>query len=184
MAEAAKADPKNPVLSLASVFEFDNMAADRQFGVCPIPLYEFGDQDFEVMAEGKELDRIQARLKQLDIFQYFFPPPDRVALGLAELGKASGSDIVDAIEKSPKLGHPLGDAELLPSFSSLRELVEDMKDVGYLVEGERVVEITPNGQTIRNTTKYRPAESFLTKLLNRFSVSISASPKDLLPPGH
>jgi hypothetical protein len=67
----------------------------------------------------------------------------------------------------------------------LPDLIETLSELGYLAEGEHGVEVTPAGQTTRMQLKFRPREGLISKLINRFTVNanISASIKDILPPG-
>src|SRR5258708_11578521 len=47
----------------------DSSAADRQLGICPIPLYDFSAADYELLLSGDPIHHIQARLKRLGIYQ-------------------------------------------------------------------------------------------------------------------
>jgi hypothetical protein len=171
-------------ISFSDIYNIDYLAVDRACGVCPIPLYEFQDTDWNLFFQGSDIESIQHRLKQLDIFQYFFPPPDQVALGLAERGLTKRAEIIEAIERSPSLGHPFGETELVSGTDSLVEMVDALEERNYVAEFEQVVEVTPTGRITRTSVKGRPRESFISKLLNRVNVNLSASPKDFLPPGH
>jgi hypothetical protein len=73
------------ITALMSIRSMDSAEADRRLGVCPIPLYEFSDQDYELLAAGAaRVDELQDRLKQMGIYQYFFPAPDQLLLGLTD----------------------------------------------------------------------------------------------------
>jgi hypothetical protein len=76
----------NSQISLTQLYEYDGSAIDRQYGVCPIPLYQLTETDWELILSGVRNEDIQQRLKELNIFQYFFPAPDQLALGVAERG--------------------------------------------------------------------------------------------------
>jgi hypothetical protein len=73
-------------ISLAKLYEFDSTAIDRAYGVCPVPLYQLEEKDWDLFLEGRRIDEVQEKLKSLNIFQYFFPPPDQLALAVAERG--------------------------------------------------------------------------------------------------
>jgi hypothetical protein len=93
--------------SVSKLYDFDSQAIDREYGVCPLPLYEFETTDWSLFEAGKDIDEIQARLKALDIFQYFFPPPDQLALALAERGVTHKPEIMEILNGSSEVGHPL-----------------------------------------------------------------------------
>jgi len=172
------------VIPLANLLTLDGMEADRRFGICPIPLYEFTDQDWELLLSGTALVDIEERLKALGIYQYFFPPPDQITLGMVERSDASLQTISSALDIAAKIGHPLGTNELVRAQAALPELVEQLTDCGLLVEGEMGLEITETGAQARTTVKFRPREGFLSKLIQRFTVNVnvSVSPKDFIPP--
>lgn len=179
-------DNKDPSISFERLMQIDNTAIDREYGVCPVPLYEFSPDDWELLLRGERLDEIQHRLRELNIYQYFFPAPDQVVLGLADKGLTVRDDIIRAIQECQPLGHPLGDTEIVPAITSIPDLLEVLGDLGYIAEGEHGIEVSPAGQTSRMTLKYRPREGLISKLINRFTVNanvnLSASPKDFM--GH
>jgi hypothetical protein len=181
---ALRSSPPNVVIPLANLLTLDSMEADRRFGICPVPLYEFTEQDWELLLSGTALAEIEQRLKALGIYQYFFPPPDQITLGMVERSAASLPTISSALDIAPKIGHPLGASELVRTQPALPELVEQLTDCGLLVEGEMGLEITPSGAQARTTVKFRPREGFLSKLIQRFTVNanVSVSPKDFIPP--
>jgi hypothetical protein len=172
------------VIPLANLLTLDSMEADRRFGICPIPLYEFTEQDWELLLSGTALMDIAERLKALGIYQYFFPPPDQITLGMVERGDASVRTISSALDIAPEIGHPLGTSELVRAQAAVPELVEQLTDCGLLVEGEMGLEITETGAQARTTVKFRPREGFLSKLIQRFTVNanVSVSPKDFIQP--
>lgn len=171
-----------PSISFEKLLEIDNTAVDRQHGVCPIPLYEFSESDWGLFFEGNHIEDIQNRLRELNIYQYFFPAPDHLALGLADNGMKAGSDIIRAVNEAAELGHPLGDSEIVPTITAVPEILEALKDIGYIAEGEHGIEVSPDGQTSRMTIKYRPREGLVAKLINRIAVNanVSITPKDFL----
>jgi hypothetical protein len=174
----------DPSISFERLLQIDNTAIDRQYGVCPVPLYEFTPEDWDLFFRGDRVDEVQQRLRELNIYQYFFPAPDQVALGMADKGLTVREDIIKAIHDCQALGHPLGDTEIVPPITQLPDLIDALSDRGYLAEGEHGVEVSPAGQTTRMLLKYRPREGLISKLINRITVNanVSASLKDLLPP--
>jgi hypothetical protein len=179
----AKSSP-NMVIPLGNLVALDSMEADRRFGICPVPLYEFTEQDWELLLSGTALEVIEERLKVLGIYQYFFPPPDQITLGMVERSGANLQTVSSALDIAPKIGHPLGASELVRTQAALPELVEQLTDCGLLVEGEMGLEITESGAQARTTVKFRPREGLLSKLIQRFTVNanVSVSPKDFIPP--
>lgn len=176
-----------PYISFENLLAIDNMETDRKYGVCPIPLYEFTEQDWSLLLDPNKLDELQTRLKALGIYQYFYPAPDNLALGLIDKGVNKPHDLLNVIAGSAAVGHPLGETEIVPAITQIPELLEALSSAGYLAEGENGVEVTPTGTTYRTNIKFRPRESLVSKLINRFAVNtnvnLSASVKDLLPPG-
>jgi hypothetical protein len=172
-------------IPLANLLTMDSMEADRAYGICPIPMYELSDRDWELLLSGGNLGDIQERLKALGVFQYFFPPPDQIALGMVERDGANVASISSAVDAAPKIGHPLGPSELVSSSGTfMPEMVAELIDHGLLVEGEFGLEVTPSGTNVRSMVKFRPREGVLSKLIQRFSVNanVSVSPKDFFPP--
>lgn len=184
ISQSLKTDSENPAISFEKLLEIDNTAIDRRHGVCPIPLYEFSESDWSLFFEGNHIEDIQNRLRELNIYQYFFPAPDHLALGLADNGMKAGRDIIRAVDEAAELGHPLGDSEIVRSITAVPEILEALKDIGYIAEGEHGIEVSPEGQTSRMMIKYRPREGLIAKLINRFSVNanLSVTAKDFL--GH
>jgi hypothetical protein len=67
------------VVSLGPLAKLDNLTIDREFGVCPIPLYELKEPDWNVVMSGNDIDAIRELFRGLGIYQYFFPAPDSLA---------------------------------------------------------------------------------------------------------
>lgn len=157
----------------------DNLAEDRQQGICPIPTYELSDHDWETFLRGEQIDEIQARLKSLNIFQYFFPPTDSFALAMVDNGKGNLTDIAAAAEMAEAGGHELSGNEILPGVSNLPDILEALKDVGYIAEGEMSWEMTKTGENLRQSVKFRHRESLMAKLIGQFSAKLNMDLKDL-----
>jgi hypothetical protein len=165
------------------VAKSDNLAGDRKHGVCPVPTYELTEKDWDLFGSGRHIDEVQERLKALNIYQYFYPPADSVALGLIDRDVGTEAEIQKGFDIAEKGGHVLSKNELLPEAKDLPELLEALKAQGYVAEGEYSYEATEEGRTVRKSVKVRPRESFLTKIINRINLNASISPKDFIPPG-
>jgi hypothetical protein len=181
--EGFKQDPPSPIIPLTNLLTMDSMAVDRQHGICPLPLYEFTENDWELFLSGRRIDDVEERLRALGIFQYFFPPPDQIALGFADRNSASIGTIASAIELAPAMGHPLAEPELVNGRVDPVSIVEQLVDQGLLVEGEIGCEVTEDGNTQRATVRFRPREGLISKLLQRLNVKFEATvnPKDWFP---
>jgi hypothetical protein len=151
---AMRGGAQNLSISVARLRHIDNLEIDRKNGICPLPLYEFSESDWGALTGDEHLDDLRKRLKKLGIYQYFFPAPDQLALGLAERTLGQKRKMIEVIERAPDLGHPFGDLEILKDRSSIPK---------------------------RSTIKFRPQESVFQRLLNRFSMNVSVSPKDFFP---
>lgn len=172
------------VIPLSALYRLDNAAIDRAYGICPLPLYEFVKSDWEAFLAAKDIDLIRERLKSLGIFQYFYPPADQIALGVAERGIKHRSEIVEVVNSSPSIGHPLAPSELVPSGTQIAELVDALTDRGFLTEVNQNIEVSDQGLKARVAIKTRPREGLLSKLITRFSLkaslTVNADSKDLL----
>jgi hypothetical protein len=168
-------DPSTP--RTAGPLHQDPFALDRQFGICPVPLYQLQDSEIEAILTATDVDAIRDMLIRLGVLQYFFPPADQVALGLVESRADKPEYTVQNLYKVPGMGHPFGEKELVPNDTPLTELLDALKEQDLLIEGEYSLELTPTGRAIRSSVRFKPRESLLTKLLNRISVSFSL--KDL-----
>lgn len=181
--DAGFTDPTSIAYEVVSqINQTDNLAADRKHGVCPVPTYELTEQDWDLFASGKHIEEVKERLKALNIYQYFFPPADSVALGLIDREVGTAADIERGFELAQQSGHVVSKNELIPDASELPELLEGLKTMGYIAEGEFSYETTQEGRTVRQTIRVRPRESFVTKIVNRINISASLSPKDFFPP--
>jgi hypothetical protein len=114
-------------IHFARLREIDNMAIDQQHGICPVPLYEFQDQDWELFNSGVRVEEARERMKELGVYQYFFPSADHLVLGAVDRGVDRTRDIVAAVDSAPDLGHPLGELELVRGMSDLPTLIEELK---------------------------------------------------------
>jgi hypothetical protein len=171
-----------PNVGLSSLIALDPAELDRAYGVCSIPLYAFSQAEVDLFQSGKDIEYIQSILRKHDIFQYFFPPADQLALGIAEIRPATPSDIVGHLTKVPELGHPFGSLELVRSPVDLTEIIDALKDKGLMVEGEFGIELTKDGQAVRATVRYKPKEGLLQKISRVISMKLDLSLSDLFKP--
>jgi hypothetical protein len=166
--------------TIFSVANTDSSEHDRRLGVCPVPLYEFTESDYELFLSGTDLDEIRARLKTLGIYQYFFPPPDHLLLGLTDKQITENGSLVLAAEQAPAHGHPIGNPEIFSSPATLMETLEELTGQGYVAEGEFGVTITEKGREIRQNIQIRPREGLINKIARIVSIKVDLSLKDLL----
>jgi hypothetical protein len=166
--------------TIFSIASMDSSELDRQLGVCPIPLYELTESDHELFVSGTELDEVRDRLKALGIYQYFFPSPDHLLLGLAHKQITNDGSLVLAAEKAPAHGHPIGAPELFSTPATLMETLEELTGRGYVAEGEFGVTITNSGREIRQNIQFRPREGLISKIAKIVSVKVDLSLKDLI----
>ncbi len=155
--EGAKAPP---IFDLRKLIAYDPVSVDRSLGVCSIPLYDFTPENVEVFHSGKDVDTARELLKQKDVFQYFFPAADQLALGFVDEEHLPVSEVVDRLNKTPEVGHPFGQLELVAAETKVRDIVDALQDRGLLVEGEMGVEITPDGTVLWRKPVPGPARAW------------------------
>ncbi len=164
---------------LTQVSQIDNLSGDRVQGICPIPTYELSENDWELFHENKELEKIEERLKSLDVYQYFFPPADRLALGLVDRGMSTESEIASAFSVAESQGHRIAGNSIVPDATDLHETMVGLREKGYVLEGEFSTELTENGRNIRSTVRIRPSEGLITKLIQIVSIKVNIDLKDI-----
>lgn len=142
----------------------DNMSLDRENGLCPIPTYEFTEQDWEMFLSGSNKDDIARRLREMEIFQYFFPSQDQLALGLIDRGAQSFDQLASGVGVAERDGHVISENSILDTAANLRDIVDEFKGIGLVTEGEMSWELTEDGKTIRNAVKFRPSEGLISRL--------------------
>ena len=158
----------------------DPSSADRMFGICPIPLYDFTDIEIAALAELGNPDAAADILRSKGILQYFFPAPDQIALGLVDRSaKVREEQLVQQVQLAPEVGHPFGPSELTSVAESIVSVIEQLQSKKLIVEGEFGLELSSAGHSVRQTVKFRPRESLISKLLNKISISLSL--RDLFP---
>ncbi|NOE18097.1 hypothetical protein GS634_08165 [Ruegeria atlantica] len=167
---------------LTQFSNMDNLAGDREQGICPVPTYELTESDWDLFHQNKHVDEIQARLRDLDIYQYFFPPADSLALGLIDRGLATEGEVLDGFELAQTQGHQLSENAIVPDVDGLFEIVEALKANGYAIEGEFSTELTDQGRAVRKVVNIRPSEGLIAKISRVMSVKVDLNLKDLLGP--
>lgn len=173
---------KELLLNFERLATADPTRADRDLGICPLPLFEFSEAQLETISSGSRVDDIVELLRQQDVFQFFFPAPDQLALGLIDRGITDRAQVPVLISKAPEFGHPLGVPELT-EIDNLLETVEALEDKGLVVEGELGVSITPSGTDIRANVKFKSKEGALSKVMNRVNVNVNVGLNQLFPGG-
>lgn len=165
-------------IDFSSILNYDPIAADRLVGVCGFPLYDFTADSIETIASATSSDIVAELLSKRDIYQYFFPGPDQIALGLIDRGIHKPTDIKSELQRTPSLGHPLGQMEILDPNTSPLEIIDALHDRKLVVEGEYGIEVSDEGKKARMTVKFKPKEGLISKLIGQFSLRVDL--KDLL----
>jgi len=167
------------IIDLSRLINHDPTKEDLNLGICPIPLYNFSENQIEAFHSGFDIEKVREILKINDIFQYFFPPPDHLALGLTEIAPKSEKNLIDHLQVVPNLGHPFGRHEIISKDVSLVDLIDSLKSKDLMVEGDTGIEITEQGKSIRASVKFKPREGFLKKLSNVLSIKLDLNLRDL-----
>ncbi|MBB4053546.1 hypothetical protein GGR20_003208 [Devosia subaequoris] len=175
---AAEKNP-NAIISLAGLTAIDNMALDRKNGICPIPLYELDEAEWRTLSTSKDVGEVKERLERMGVYQYFFPPEDDLALGFIDKGLSGAAALQNAVTKTQELGHQIAAPTLTTAAGDVRETVEQLQELGYVVEGEFGYEVSASGETRRANFKIRPQESLFSKILGRVSVGVTFDPTKL-----
>lgn len=161
------------IQELKAAAEEDPIAKDRELGVCGIPIYGFSAEEFSDLMETDHVDFVRETLRRKNILQYFFPPPDQLALGLVDRFRPKNrAHLIDLTKSAPAMGHPFGQPEIVQA-SSPQQVIDELLDRGLAVEGELTIDIGPDGQSLRSTVRFKPREGLLSKIINRISVDLS-----------
>ena len=123
-------------IDLGTILTYDPIAPDRSLGICPVPLYDFQAQDIISVSASKSPDEVVPILKQYDIYQYFFPAPDSLAVGIIDHGVTNLQNITQHVESAPTLGHPFGEMELVQRDTSPFAVIDALRERKLVVEGE------------------------------------------------
>lgn len=164
---------------LTQFSSMDNLAGDRQYGICPVPTYELTESDWELFGSRKHIDGVRERLRELNIFQYFYPPADSLTLGLIDSGIANEEMISDGMNLAQQQGHTISKNAIISEAGQLSEIIEKLKEEGYAMEGEFSMELTNDGKAVRQTLKVRPSEGLITKLSQLLSIKVDINLRDI-----
>ncbi|HEX8888295.1 MAG TPA: hypothetical protein VF779_03920 [Pyrinomonadaceae bacterium] len=146
---------------------------DHQAGLCSIQFDRFAHDEIELIQSGVDMEAIKEMLRRRHLFQYFFPAPDHLALGLIESGRVhSLPQLIDQLVRTPDLGHPFGPNELMTVKLSFTEMVKELQNLGLVKEGTSGLEITDEGRRTRALVRDKPREGLLFKILNRISANL------------
>lgn len=166
-------DP-NPQISIEPLTRVDSQSWDRAYGLCPFPLYELSESDWELFRSARDLDAINDRLLSLGVRQYFHPPVDQAALGIIDRGITAPQDVANAVTQLPAIGHPTERPEMLdPSVKGGIELLDALRDRGLIDEAEIGLVVTAKGSELRALVRKRPREAAISKLINRVKITLS-----------
>jgi hypothetical protein len=169
------ATPEENIIDLNKLRSTDNLALDRKYGVCPIPLYEFTQDDWELF-NSNDTNNVEKRLMELGVYKYFFPPKDELVVGFVDRGIRSFDSLSDAVERTEGLGHGIASNTLLDSDKGIVDLLSALKEAGYVADAEFGLETGPQGRVFRSKVSARPQESLLEKILKRLSFNLNVDP--------
>lgn len=172
------ASKSSGVFDLSHFTELDSLKWDREFGLCPFPLYELHEHDWETISSAKDIERIRERLTEMGVTQYFSPPKDHATLAVIDRGIQHPKDIEGALQTLPELGHPIASNEFLENSTDLIDIIAQLQQSGLTVEGDAGVTISEKGREFRASVKFRPREGAISKVLNILKVNVNVSPKD------
>jgi len=172
--DSLSGNPDNSTcFDLSTLAQTDLVQADRSLGICGLPLYDFSEAEPEAMNSGASVEVIREILLARGILQFFYPPPDSTVLSLVDRGIYKPSEVAAHLSVARRLGHPTGNMELLPPETNFLDLIEAIKEQGYVIEGELGLELSEPGKTTRGAIKFRPREGLISKLINRISANLN-----------
>ncbi|HKC64853.1 MAG TPA: hypothetical protein VKB86_14520 [Pyrinomonadaceae bacterium] len=160
----------------------DTIKQDRRAGLCSFSFSQFAQREIElILQQGAEVEAIKDIFRRHNLFQYFFPAPDHLALGLIESRRVSFlPQLIDQLVRTPDLGHPFGPNELMTVQYSFTEMVKELQNLGLVKERESGLEITDEGLKARALVSETAREALLNKILNQLSANLYL--KSLLHP--
>ncbi len=170
---------RHSIVDLGNIVAIDPVEYDREMGICSVPLYEFDNHSIEVFHEGTDIEAARTILKRYGIFQYFFPPPDHLALGMIDPAPHDFPKLLEDVARVPSIGHPLGISEIVEPGLDIATTVHALKEQGFVVEGEIGLELSESGRTVRSTVKFSPRESLFSEIARIFHIKVDLSLKDL-----
>lgn len=140
---------------------------DAELGLCGIRTGDLSASHIQTVRAG-ELAASQSVLRELGHLQYFFPPPDHLALALIERESfATIPQVIDQLVRAPDLGHPFGPTEIVAEYGTFTELIQDLQKLGLVSIGTNELKITEAGREMRSAIRHMPREALVDKLLNR-----------------
>ena len=154
-------------IDLGALVDRDVTETDRNLGVCPVPLFEFDERQMEIMLSGSKFEDMIQILRDIDVYQYFFPNPENVGLGLVDHGVSSSEGLEKALIEAPKIGHPYAGTECCSPVDA-DQIINDLLASNQIAEYESF-SITPEGEQKRIKLSIRPHEGFVIKLLKAVS---------------
>jgi hypothetical protein len=160
------------MFSLKPLLNFDTSAVDRASGLCPIPLYELSESDWEEFSSNAEPENIREKLGSLGVSQYFYPPADHNALALIDRGVRTLKGLAETAKVTEQLGHAIVEPEVVGGAQDVEAIVRRLQDRNLIVEGEMGLTVTEAGQELRATVKFRPREGVFSKVINRMNINI------------
>ena len=163
---------KNTFIDLTEFAKFNPLRSDIEAGICPIPIFEISPDKIEKISSGVNLDDVRAILDEFDIYKYFYPSPDQLALGLAHRG-ANSTQLMEGLTAPPRIGHPYSSAEMVGKDTKLEKILNTLQEAGMIAEGEFGYNVTPKGEEVRVKVKFRPREGVVSKVLGRLQVKAS-----------
>lgn len=155
---------KMPEFDFTGLFGRTAYTADVLAGICPIPVFDFTEDDWGKLTTEVDLEFSEQLFRRIGVSQFFRPPLDQTALVLADASQLSASSLEHAVDALETIGHPISAPELVHSQPSIEELIEKLKDEKYVVEGEIEYTLTPEGKTQRSLVKFRPREAVFFRL--------------------
>jgi hypothetical protein len=171
------ADQTEWTLDFSKLAQLEPEKEDLELGICPVPIYAFTEHELGIIGDDGSVEIVRQLLREHNVFQYFYPSPDQLALGIVDREPSKEINVIESVESAPTLGHPLGEMELVPQDTPVLEIIDALKERKLLVEGEITRELTPDGETTRATVKFTPQEGVVSKLVNRINVNIELSTK-------
>lgn len=168
-----KASKEDAFINIKDILPADSMEDDRALGVCPMPLFELNDDEWSIFTDKADKEQVVEKLKHLDVYQYFYPAADQLALGLIDRNIVSSDNVSALLNKTQEIGHSLGQNEILEKDVQFEDVVSTLEHKGMIVEGEMEYELTENGKKVRRLIKFRPREGLVSKVLNVIKPSIT-----------
>lgn len=171
------------VIAVRAVEHLASEAAieDRKVGLSSFSLADLSPDERELFSSGTNIEAMKEMLRQRHLWQYFFPAPDHLALGLIESGRIRLlHQLIDQLVRTPDFGHPFGPMELMPPQYSFTEMVRELQNRGLIAAREDGFEITVEGLEARAIVRDKPREALVYKTLNRISADLYL--KSLLHP--